>query len=589
METKKITSRDRLQRLVLFLRATSAFNALFSKIYGLAARFFVARVRRINGLLRKPAVAAIYIRRGRGRGEALPGASDLDFFLVLEEMGSQDEMIFLKEFWISFRKWKKLFPFLGETLMADRNEFANWFATPTVRTFEAPFSWQLLWGEPLLEQMGAPPRPSLRDVFSESAKCYWAMLKPLLREESLEFSSSNLEALEFRNATKAAFDFFRLQYSFGTSDLSNRELEQLWRATRMEIPALLPAAPKQLEKLLPLLNLKGSLPNGDELFRLLGGLLYEAFKLLDATAQRLEKLETGAGRHFEPLVTNDRLGKDKYSFAVRELFAERMILRHKGLLRRVLVADETTHIFFPFSAMPNLEEFLAVLRDLREAGTSFNSSSVAIPLTEETLLELERTSFLDSPFHAFLGQQELQIKDDGHVHSSPYHCRAHHMPVEVLQKTFAEVSLALRFQPPPDFFYVVEHLITLVLQLRVAEEDGKVPISFYAALERFSERHPLRGDYIKEQLGKYLNLCHEDEDRFWEEVFGSLERLGEKHNRRASLLSAQLAPLRDSRYDADWKLKKATTDLWIQMTPFLRLEMNAMRERYLETKAPFRI
>lgn len=588
--TKKRAS-ERLQELALYLRRFPPFHALFAAIYSFATWFFVRQLRRMNQRLARPAVCAIYVRRGQGRAEALPGASDLDFFLVLEEIGSQEEMVFLKAFWNRFRSWKKVFPFLGETLMADRNEFRNWFTTPTVRTFESSFSWKLLWGEAILSDLGNPSPPALRDVFSEAAKSYWMILKPLLREERLEFAGHSREAVEFRHSAKAALDFFRLHYSFGGQErLSDAELARIWSASREKLPELLPKEYGDLRRLLPLLLLKDPLPNGEALFQLMGEMSFLACGFLaQISAQLAEQDSRRSFRRFEPLVSKDRLGKDKYSFAVRELFAERMILRHRPAITRVLVADETTHIFFPFAQMPGRESYLALLRDLREAGTSFNRSSVAIPLTEQTLAELERTSFLDSPFHAFLSQQELKLSEEGHVESSPYECRGHEMPIEVLQKTFAEVSLALRFQPPPDFFYVVEHLITLVLQLRVAEEDGKVPVSFYAALKNFSDRHPLRGDYIKEQLGKYLNLCHEDEDRLWGEVFSAVDRLGATHPNRATLLRAQLAPIRDSRFDAEWKLEKATTDLWIQMTPFLRLEMNAMRERYLSEPAPLRV
>ena len=564
----------KFREIVLWLRGIPLFSRLFLGFYSLSVAVFLWRVKALG----KNAIVSVYLRRGAGRSETLPGASDLDFFLVLEEMGVQEEMLFLKKFWDSFRWWKKYFPFWGETLMADRNEFANWFATPTVRSFEAKFSWKLLWGEQVLEDP-KPPHP--RDVFSEAAKCYWMLIKPMLREGRFPVYAHELGAVEFRNSAKAFIDILRLEKT-----RKGKDLEKIWAMTRgelLELPDFFHA--KALRNFLFLQN---PLPAAEESLQLFSSFVHEAYGILDSMAISLSAAE-GEGREFSPLDFESRLGKDSYSFAVRELFAERMILRHKNLFRRVLVADETTHIFFPFHKNPTKQELCEVLRDLREAGTSFNGSSVAIPLSEITLRELERTSFLDSPFHSFLSQQEMELKEDGFVHSSPYHCRAHSLPLETLQKTFAEVSLALRFQPPPDFFYVVENLITLVLQLRVAEEDGKVPIRFHAAIQQFCVRHPLRGQYLKSAIGKYLNLNHEDENLFWEKVFGCLQELKGPQPGRAALLEAQLGEIRDRRYDADWKLQKATTDLWIEMTPFLRLEMNAMRERYLEKRSVFRL
>ena len=44
-----------------------------------------------------------HLRRGGGRGEIVHGASDLDFFLVLDEMPAEAEMKFLKIFWMRAR------------------------------------------------------------------------------------------------------------------------------------------------------------------------------------------------------------------------------------------------------------------------------------------------------------------------------------------------------------------------------------------------------------------------------------------------------------------------------------------------------
>lgn len=578
---------EALHRKLLSLRKFAAFHLLFRWSYGLATKAFLRFTVRLNKNFEHPPIAAIYLRRGGGRGELVAGASDLDFFLVLEELDAQTEMALLKNFWEGFRFWKKFFPFLGETLMADRNELANWSSTPTVRAFEAKYSWQLLWGEPVLAALPPSPRPALRDVLSECMKCYWALLKPLLHEPELKISVSDLSALQFRHAAKAAVDLFRMHHSF-VQNLPQAELDRLWAASRAEALSLLPKEYGDLSSLKPFLILEGELPA--DLFALFSGLVHRAYLCLDELAGELaaDRGETTVG--FAPHSSSNRFGQDnKYSHAVRELFTERMILRHKDHIQRTLVSGSTTHIFFPFVRQPGLEKMREVLTDLREAGGSFDQSSVAIPLSERTLAEVERTSFLDNPFHAFHEHQSMEMEESGRVRSHPFMSKANTLPESMLQKTFAEVSLALRFQPPPDFAYVIESMISLVIQLRVAEEHGLIATDFYAALEKYAERHPTRAAYVREQVGRYLNLCNADEDLFWEEAIQAANRLGARHPQRATVVKAQLEALKSQKLNDRLKAMQASSDLWTEITPFLRLELNAMRDRFFPVPAKLKL
>lgn len=581
---------EALHRWVLSLRRFALFRALFAYAYVIATKTFVHFTTRLNRRLPRRPLVSIYLRRGGGRGELTPAASDLDFFLVLEEMDAQTEMALLKEFWRGFRFWKKFFPFLGETLMADRNELANWANTPTVRAFEAKYSWQLLWGEPVLEALvESPAPPHLRDVLSESMKAYWALLKPLLHEASLEISARDLSALQFRHAAKAAIDIFRLHRSFAENPLA-AEVEKLWRASRADAIALLPAQYGELEPLRNFLLLRDPLLRGEALFDFFSDLVYRAYLCLDEIASALPAAEPEQVVEFLPHSSRSRFGQDnKYSYAVRELFTERMILRHKEHIRRTLVSASTTHIFFPFTKEPSLEKMREVLRDLREAGGSFDQSSVAIPLSERALAEVERTSFLDNPFHAFHEHQSMEMESNGRVRAGAFVSKANNLPQNMLQKTFAEVSLALRFQPPPDFAYVIENLINLVIQLRVAEEHNLIATDFYAALEKYSERHPTRADYVREQVGRYLNLCNEEEDAFWDETIAATHRFGAKHPHRARVLKAQLEALKSTKINDRLKGMQATTDLWTEITPFLRLEMNAMRDYFFPVPSKLKL
>lgn len=572
-----------IHRTTLFLRQYTPFRWAADAFYSFAIWIFIRSVCRLNRKFATPPVRSIYLRRGGGREEFVPGASDIDFFLVLHDLDSAAEMDLLKKFWTAFRFWKKFFPFLGETLMADQNELANWSGTPTVRAFEAQFSWKLLWGEPVLENLPPSPLPELRDVLSESMKAYWALCRPVLHESLDPLSPTELRALAFRHAAKAAVDLFRMHYSFAGGETP--ALQALWKAGRAEALDLLPKETYgDLEPLKALLHLRGPLPA--DLFGLFGGIIFRAYFCLDDISLKLAAEAGERAIHFQPYAAKKSFGKEKiYSYVVRELFTERMLLRHSSHLRRTLTSGETTHIFFPLHVNPSAEKMNEILRDLHDAGRSFDQSSVAIVLSERTLQELERTSFLDSPFHAFHDHQRSERGEDGHIHSSPYVSRAQSLPARMLEKTFAEVSLSLRFQPPPEFSFVIEHLINLVLQLRVAHEHGLIATDFQGALEKYSERHPVRGAYLKEKVGAYMNLIDEKEDQFWLDTISSIDRFAQKDPQRASMIRAQLEGIRNQKTNPT----ASSTDLWMELTPFLRLEMNTMRDHFFRQKTKLKL
>jgi hypothetical protein len=136
-------------------------NAGYRLWYWLGRLAFVAFVR----LTERRVVQAVYLRRGGGRNELVPAASDLDFFLVIATLPAEREMEFLKRFWRGYHGLRRCFPFLGEVLMGDTNELNNWLATPSGRAFDGGFWWILFAGP---HRMRAAQAPVLRDLFTEA-------------------------------------------------------------------------------------------------------------------------------------------------------------------------------------------------------------------------------------------------------------------------------------------------------------------------------------------------------------------------------------------------------------------------------------
>ncbi len=589
----------RLHKFALSLRRFPGVKTVYGALYRLGEICVVSIVKRVSRKIPGGAVRAVYLRRGGGRAEAVPGASDLDFFLVLEDLSSQEEMNFLKNFWQRFRYWKtRVFPFLGETLMATELELENWLATPTVRSFEAPYSWKLLYGEDVLAQLPKPPKPDLRDVYSECLKCYWVALQPIIKMEEEKFSralrSNTAEAIRLRNAAKALIDLFRIHRSFGRREaLEQAELDRLWQAGRVELLSLLPASDygANLEKLKNLLLLEDPIFGELEPFRFFVSLMHRAMFALEETAELLQEKETeefASRSHYKVVAPTQKRNVDFHSLAVRELFAERMLFRYKHLTKRAILSEVTTHAYFPLHRMPNLEELEELVRDLRDVSFSFDKFSVAMPISERAFNELEKTSFLDSPFHSFSAHQEIQLGESDDLKVSAYTPRSHDLPDNMMKKTFAEISLALRFQPPQDFHFLIERLVTLVLSLRVASEFKEVVTDFSSALEAFSHRYPLRSGYLKQQMSQYFHTDVAAEDALWGNLIAAVDGFARDHGMRGHMLKAELESLARKRIPYD-QLNERATSLWIELTPFLRMEMKALQDRFFEKRARLKI
>jgi len=587
--------KERLQGAVLFLRIFPGMNLLYSLWYRLGQRVFLRIAKGSDRACGYGIVSAVYLRRGGGRSELVPGASDLDFFLVLSAQPAEVEMNFLKSFWRSYYIWRFLFPFFGEVLMGEEAELRQWLESATVRSHEAAYSWKLLSGKEirLLDSDGIG-EPEARDLYSEALKCYWSQLQVVLKLREEQFQSDlrpwESGAVHLRHAAKAILDFFRMHHS-RSSELTNAERARLWRASRAELIEILPASVYgNLPSLRPLLLLNGKLfPNGTP-FDIFSSFLHSSALFLDQMAAELGDSATCLNGEEGWAVVADKVSQphvDRYSLSVRELFAERMLLRHSEFLTRAVLCESNTHLFFVFRGSPPLAKFRALLADLRDVSFSFDRFSLAMPLSETAFRELERSSVFDTPFHAYSPQRESRLLADGSPFTETYLPSPAYLPSSLLTKTFAELSFLLRL-PPLDMNYFLERMLGLVLGLRIASEQKQIAATFHSAWQRYRERFPERGAQLEQRLAPYLYEPSNGETQAWEEIFQSLARFDEAEPGQGQRLRAQLETLR-SRNRAQASSPTLATDLWITLTPFLRMEMAALKEKHFQHRTQMKV
>lgn len=580
-----------LQSFVLSTKDLPVFSWIYTFLYSYAEKLFVRfALKAQKATSSVPIIESIYLRRGGGRGETLPGASDLDFFIVLKTVSAEQEMLFLKEFWARYSEKRRLLPFIGETLMGDRNELENWFQTRSVRAYETNYSWKRLWGEDSLAKLPKPLLPDPRDIFSECLKCYWSLLQPVLKlqtESSKNISPTN--AIQLRHAFKAALDLFRLHYSF---TLPSLEQERIHKASRQELLVLLPAERygNNLSHFQNLLLLRAPLFSEGEAFRIFSEIIFHAYKALHELAQHLEKAEEKqTGQSWEVVYHAKKGNIDAYSLSVRELFAERLLLRHREILQRVIISESSAHMYFPLHGVPEAEHLKKLLFDLRDISFSLGKFSVPMPVSNLCFQQIEKTSLLDSPFHSFYSHRELLSQKNGTILCRDYQAPPPAIPESMLRKTFAELSFTLRLQPQPkQFDHFLEKIVTMVLSLRISYDHEKVVTDFYSAMDLFGKKYPARSEHLRSKISSYLYLKKEREEQLWNQLDELLENFGEHDKTRAIFLRDQLGQIRTTNITVS-NSKTLATDLWINITPFLRMEMNAMKDRAFPTRPSLRL
>ncbi|MBN1823131.1 MAG: hypothetical protein JW803_02300, partial [Endomicrobiales bacterium] len=117
-------------------------NTIFKIYYYLAifcAKVVLARLKRVK---------AVYLRRGMATNKDwIPGISDIDIMIVIDNMAPKDENIFLKRLTSFCGALKSVFPVLGEMQVMNFRECGNYFSGGDIRTCKKIDSWLLVAGK----------------------------------------------------------------------------------------------------------------------------------------------------------------------------------------------------------------------------------------------------------------------------------------------------------------------------------------------------------------------------------------------------------------------------------------------------------
>ncbi|MBN2406167.1 MAG: right-handed parallel beta-helix repeat-containing protein [Elusimicrobia bacterium] len=133
------------QKFVLKTKNLIGFKQAYKSIYQIGKYIAESFFQKLGG------IEAIYLRRGMSGKDWMPGASDIDYFFVIEDCDMEKEIGIILSIKDEYRKLKRIFPFLGEIQMGTRKELANYMRYGDIRAWESGNNWRLLYGSDLRE------------------------------------------------------------------------------------------------------------------------------------------------------------------------------------------------------------------------------------------------------------------------------------------------------------------------------------------------------------------------------------------------------------------------------------------------------
>jgi hypothetical protein len=137
---------NKLQTFVLKTRRLPGFRILYKMIYSLAIKVFLLCMRNINE------IRVLYLRRGLTTGDWIPGSSDVDLFMVIDDLACEKEIALLRVIWGRYSTVKKVFPFLGELQIGTEYETKNYLRYGDARALEMSRRWKPLYGDLIAEE-----------------------------------------------------------------------------------------------------------------------------------------------------------------------------------------------------------------------------------------------------------------------------------------------------------------------------------------------------------------------------------------------------------------------------------------------------
>lgn len=167
--------RTPVQRLVI---RTSFFPLvhLYGAAYALSVKVAALLLRRVDG------VAAIYLRRGLAKGEAVYGLSDIDLSVIVED-GDGERNDAKEKVRTVYDRLARFIPLFGDGDMelgvysvAEVSRLYEDYGFNKYRFHEGRHTWRLLFGRDVVRSLPQPGESDLRRAAGEELKKWWGLV-----------------------------------------------------------------------------------------------------------------------------------------------------------------------------------------------------------------------------------------------------------------------------------------------------------------------------------------------------------------------------------------------------------------------------
>ncbi|MBU1030230.1 MAG: hypothetical protein ABIC91_04430 [Nanoarchaeota archaeon] len=152
-----------IQKIVIKSNNIKLFHELNKKIYFFGLKIFIKIFSKL------PLVSSIYLRRSMLKKEIVPGSSDVDLAIIIQDTDLEQEKLFMKRFLKKYFLLKKIFPFLGEVVILSKSEIKRWLKHGGSHSNEALETWKLLFGKKVIF---GNPKKNLKSEFSRAMTIY---------------------------------------------------------------------------------------------------------------------------------------------------------------------------------------------------------------------------------------------------------------------------------------------------------------------------------------------------------------------------------------------------------------------------------
>lgn len=447
----------KLQKLVLSTNHIPFFNWFYKLFYIFSINAFISKIKRFI------CIKKIFLRRGLTTKTWVPGSSDIDLFLLIDNNNLENDITFLKQFWKIYHKLKRIFPFFGEIQIANTLEFSNYCRFGNIRSYEMK-NWASIYtrktDNPSIDQnqfgYEYQPLKYKLDLLTEMLSAYFLLINTYF---------SNWTHTTPRNAFKAFIDILRYG-SYQTNDLQKPHED---RDTFIDHIHNNSNDPELADILRNMDNTKGFVKFDSNIFT---QTISYAVRYLDTLCAQLNKnfKNISSDTKFREISNNYRF-QDSHFVMLKEesqkLFKQLSMDGKMQIVNIIIPAFDylPSYMYIVLNQTDNINN---IISNLRYQILSENKVYNPFIVTESILNCLSYSLFCENPFNYYSLKNEWISSHDYNINKPDDSILS-----ILIKECITNISISLRMYehklPNLSNIYIIHFILDRILRLRLAQ------------------------------------------------------------------------------------------------------------------------